>query len=258
MFQHRARNLSRWFCRIPLGGEGGAPVAESSHDCSARPEHLCGRLLACECALMRSETVESAPERLRNPFEAAQPHPLAREAAEALMEEIARLPIAQREDAAAGKMFGVLIVCDGAGRIGTLRAFAGMLGGRWDVDGFVGPVRPRLKETPPGPPPSASCGSSTPSSTKSAARAPARARPGGARATSRGRPASRRTRATKPSEHAARRARRAAGLTRRHGGRARAAGAAEPDGSRRASRAETGTPRARGHSSRAPAGGGSA
>ena len=40
----------------------------------------------------------------------------------------------------AGKMFGVLIVRDAAGRVGALRAFAGMLGGRWDVDGFVGPV----------------------------------------------------------------------------------------------------------------------
>ncbi|MBS2028549.1 MAG: RluA family pseudouridine synthase [Deltaproteobacteria bacterium] len=77
---------------------------------------------------------------LRNPFEPGEPHPLARQAAEALQEELARLPTPQREDAAAGKMFGVLVARDSAGHLTTLRAFAGMLGGRWDVDGFVGPV----------------------------------------------------------------------------------------------------------------------
>ena len=77
---------------------------------------------------------------LRNPFEPGEPHPLARQAAVALQEELTRLPSAQRDDAAAGKMFGVLIARDSAGQVVTLRAFAGMLGGRWDVDGFVGPV----------------------------------------------------------------------------------------------------------------------
>jgi tRNA pseudouridine32 synthase / 23S rRNA pseudouridine746 synthase len=80
------------------------------------------------------------PPPLRNPFEPAEPHPLARVAAEILQEEIPRLPVAQREDAAGGKMFGVLIARDAAGNVSTARAFAGMLGGRWDVDGFVGPV----------------------------------------------------------------------------------------------------------------------
>ena len=37
-------------------------------------------------------------------------------------------------------MLGVLVALDAAGRVGVLRAFAGLLGGRWDVDGFVGPV----------------------------------------------------------------------------------------------------------------------
>ena len=37
-------------------------------------------------------------------------------------------------------MFGVLVARDATGRVETLRAFAGMLGGRWDVDNFVGPV----------------------------------------------------------------------------------------------------------------------
>jgi tRNA pseudouridine32 synthase/23S rRNA pseudouridine746 synthase len=39
-----------------------------------------------------------------------------------------------------GKMFGVLVVADGAGRVGYLAAFSGMLAGRWLVDGFVGPL----------------------------------------------------------------------------------------------------------------------
>jgi tRNA pseudouridine32 synthase/23S rRNA pseudouridine746 synthase len=37
-------------------------------------------------------------------------------------------------------MFGVLVVEDGAGRIGYLRGFSGMLGGRWELEGFVGPA----------------------------------------------------------------------------------------------------------------------
>jgi tRNA pseudouridine32 synthase/23S rRNA pseudouridine746 synthase len=77
---------------------------------------------------------------LRNPFEPGEPHPLARQAAEALQEALTRLPSAQRQDAEAGKMFGVLVARDAAGHVETLRAFAGMLGGRWDVDDFVGPV----------------------------------------------------------------------------------------------------------------------
>jgi tRNA pseudouridine32 synthase/23S rRNA pseudouridine746 synthase len=37
-------------------------------------------------------------------------------------------------------MFGVLVVRDAAGRLGYLRAFSGMLGGRWDVPGFAPPA----------------------------------------------------------------------------------------------------------------------
>lgn len=80
------------------------------------------------------------PARLRNPFDPGPPHPLAREAAERLQRELAALPAPQRDDLAKGKMLGVLIARDTAGRVGVSRAFAGMLGGRWDVDGFVGPV----------------------------------------------------------------------------------------------------------------------
>jgi tRNA pseudouridine32 synthase/23S rRNA pseudouridine746 synthase len=80
------------------------------------------------------------PARLPNPFAPGPPHPLAREAAERLQRDLAQLPTAQREDLARGKMMGVLVARDAAGRVGVLRAFAGMLAGRWDVDGFVGPV----------------------------------------------------------------------------------------------------------------------
>jgi tRNA pseudouridine32 synthase/23S rRNA pseudouridine746 synthase len=37
-------------------------------------------------------------------------------------------------------MFGVLVVREPGGRIGFLRAFSGMLAGRWDVPGFVPPL----------------------------------------------------------------------------------------------------------------------
>lgn len=37
-------------------------------------------------------------------------------------------------------MFGVLVVQEPGGRIGFLRSFSGMLGGRWEVEGFVAPL----------------------------------------------------------------------------------------------------------------------
>lgn len=74
------------------------------------------------------------PARMPSPF-AREPHALARRAAEELMRELVR-----DDTPGGGKMFGVL-VCEAAdGRIGWLRAFSGMLGGRWHVDGYVGPV----------------------------------------------------------------------------------------------------------------------
>jgi tRNA pseudouridine32 synthase/23S rRNA pseudouridine746 synthase len=82
----------------------------------------------------------SLPARLRSPFDPGPPHPLAREAAERLQRDLIALPAPQRDDLAKGKMLGVLIARDAAGNVGVSRAFAGMLGGRWDVDGFVGPV----------------------------------------------------------------------------------------------------------------------
>src|SRR5688500_12885074 len=68
-------------------------------------------------------------DRMPSPFSHEPPHELARRAA-------AELAI----DVDEGKMFGVLVVQDRAGRIGYLRAFSGMLRGSWHVDGFVGPA----------------------------------------------------------------------------------------------------------------------
>jgi len=73
------------------------------------------------------------PARMPSPF-TVPPHPLAFRAIREL--EVGSLCEGRDE----GKMFGVLVVRDPAGRIGYLRAFSGMLDGSWDRDGFVGPA----------------------------------------------------------------------------------------------------------------------
>jgi len=75
------------------------------------------------------------PARFPSPFGA--PHPIARRAAEELAGSLGRWDL---DAPGGGKMFGVLVVRDGAGRIGYLRAFSGMLDGRWEIDGFVPPA----------------------------------------------------------------------------------------------------------------------
>ncbi|HCF59932.1 MAG TPA: RNA pseudouridine synthase, partial [Myxococcales bacterium] len=73
-------------------------------------------------------------------------HPLARAAALALQAELRTGFIAPGlstrllEGRDGGKMFGVLVVQGPNGEVGFLRAFSGMLAGRWDVEGFVGPL----------------------------------------------------------------------------------------------------------------------
>ena len=61
---------------------------------------------------------------------------LARRAAEALQRELRRDAVASP----LGQMFGVLVVAAPAGRVGYLRGFSGMLGGRWQVAGFAPPM----------------------------------------------------------------------------------------------------------------------
>src|SRR5688572_29135207 len=83
------------------------------------------------------------PARLPSPFDEGLPHPLARRAAKQLKAELERgrpLDITALREAHGGKMMGILVVARASGRIGFLRGFSGMLQGRWEVPGFVGPV----------------------------------------------------------------------------------------------------------------------
>ncbi|MCP3164728.1 RluA family pseudouridine synthase [Myxococcus qinghaiensis] len=93
-----------------------------------------------------------------SPFDELGPSALARQAAEVLQAELRSghvapdVPTSLLENPEGGKMFGVLVVRLPEGRVGFLRAFSGMLAGRWDVEGFVPPLfdreaRARLEPT---------------------------------------------------------------------------------------------------------------
>ena len=75
------------------------------------------------------------PERMNNPF-SYEPHPLCIEACRELQDELSQRND-WREEIDRGKMFGVLIVEAGNGKIGYLRAYSGQIGGRSDWEGFV-------------------------------------------------------------------------------------------------------------------------
>ena len=81
-----------------------------------------------------------------SPFDALGPHALARRAAEMMQARLRAgfiapgLPASLLEGQEGGKMFGVLAVQRPDGRIGFLRAFSGLLAGRWEVEGFVPPL----------------------------------------------------------------------------------------------------------------------
>ena len=80
-------------------------------------------------------SIADTPHRLRNPFE-NNPHPLAISASELL-----KVKLRQSYPAFdVGKMFGVLVVLDEAGKMGFLSSFSGMLNQQWLVPGFVPPV----------------------------------------------------------------------------------------------------------------------
>jgi len=85
-----------------------------------------------------------------SPFDELGPHELARRAAEVMQAELRGgliapgLPASMLESPEGGKMFGVLVVREPGGRIGFLRSFSGMLGGQWEVEGFVPPLFDRL------------------------------------------------------------------------------------------------------------------
>jgi tRNA pseudouridine32 synthase / 23S rRNA pseudouridine746 synthase len=86
------------------------------------------------------------PDVLPSPFDELGPTALARRAAEALQAELRAglfvpgLSLDGLQAPEGGKMFGVLVVRAPDGRVGFLRAFSGMLLGRWDVPGFVPPL----------------------------------------------------------------------------------------------------------------------
>jgi tRNA pseudouridine32 synthase / 23S rRNA pseudouridine746 synthase len=83
------------------------------------------------------------PVRLPSPFAPGPPHPLARHAAERLRAELLAgepRPVEHFEGTHRGKMFAVLVVADAGGRVGYLRGCSGMIDGRWDIPGFVGPL----------------------------------------------------------------------------------------------------------------------
>ena len=83
-------------------------------------------------------SVVEVPGRFNNPFYYS-PHPLCVMAADEVRAMLLSDSVVAA-DAAKGKMFGVLVVCDGDGVLGYLAAFSGLLAGRNNVPGFVPPV----------------------------------------------------------------------------------------------------------------------
>jgi len=82
------------------------------------------------------------PRRFPSPFDRSAVPPIARRAAEDLLAALQsvdgeRLGL---ELPGGGKMFGVLVVEAPDGTVGYLRAFSGMLGGRWDIAGWAPPA----------------------------------------------------------------------------------------------------------------------
>ncbi len=82
------------------------------------------------------------PARVPTPFDRKAVHPLARRAATELMAMLQSPQAAawRLHEPGNGKMFGVLVVAAPDGTIGWLRAFSGMLDGRWDIEGWAPPT----------------------------------------------------------------------------------------------------------------------
>ncbi|NWF37141.1 RluA family pseudouridine synthase [Mariprofundus sp. KV] len=79
---------------------------------------------------------DEIPVVMPSPF-ANTPHPLAEQACRMLMQDLGTQKFALRDFSNHGKMFGVLVVRDKAGRIGYLSGFSGMINGLWQLPGFV-------------------------------------------------------------------------------------------------------------------------
>jgi tRNA pseudouridine32 synthase / 23S rRNA pseudouridine746 synthase len=82
------------------------------------------------------------PTRFPSPFDRAAVHPLARRAALETLELLRSHTAAswRLDEPGGGKMFGVLVVQARDGSVGYLRAFSGMLDGRWEIDGWAPPA----------------------------------------------------------------------------------------------------------------------
>ena len=91
------------------------------------------------------ESIEGVPlpERMNNPFD-YEPHPLCCRAAGEVCAYLGEHPEWSAE-IAEGKMFGVLVVRNGADKVGYLAAFSGNLGGKNLHSGFVPPVYDMLQ-----------------------------------------------------------------------------------------------------------------
>ena len=87
---------------------------------------------------VRLHPAEPPPVRMPSPFAVEDIAPAARRAALELVAAVD--PAWGLDQPGGGKMFGVLVVRAPDGRLGTLRAFSGMLAGSWFVEGFVGPT----------------------------------------------------------------------------------------------------------------------
>lgn len=82
------------------------------------------------------------PTTFPSPFDRAAVHTLAQRAAMEMVNAVeAHFAHAWRlHEAGNGKMFGALVVTAPDGSIGYLRAFSGMINGRWEIDGWAGPA----------------------------------------------------------------------------------------------------------------------
>ncbi len=89
---------------------------------------------------------DERPPRLPNPFDDVAPHALAQRCARVVMADLGTgfiapgLPTSVLARAEGGKMFGVLVVHDEAGRVGFLRAVSGQVERIHQVPGYVPPV----------------------------------------------------------------------------------------------------------------------
>ena len=87
------------------------------------------------------------PARFPTPFDRKAVHPLARRAAMELMAvlEGSFAGAWRLHEPGNGKMFGVLVVAAPDGTVGYLRAFSGMVEGRWDMEGWAPPAFDRAQ-----------------------------------------------------------------------------------------------------------------